>query len=399
LFRLLSLHPGRCLGAAAAASLAGLPESRVRQLLATLTAAHLLTEQTIGRFSFHDLLHAYATELAHHEDDADERRDALHRALDHYAHSAHRAAALVHAPSDPVVLNPPRPGVTVTQPADRAAALTWLGAEYPALVAAVDHAAEAGLDGYVWRLALILWDFQDRSGRWHDLETAMGTALAAALRDGDRDAQARIHRRAAVADRRLGRGEEAERHLHQALELCLQLDDRAGQARIVFSLTVLLDHLGRHVEALRHARQALALHRETGDRRGQAAATNAVGWCLARMGSYHEAAEHCRRAVAAHREIGDEEGEAESLDSLGMVQHHLGDFPAATSAYRDALRLFRQGADRYAQAQVLSRLGDTHLGAGDPEAARGCWRDALAILHELGHADADAVRAKLDALR
>jgi predicted negative regulator of RcsB-dependent stress response len=67
--------------------------------------------------------------------------------------------------------------------------------------------------------------------------------------------------------------------------------------------------------------------------------------------------------------------------------------------YEGALRLFRQGADRYSEARVLGHIGDAHMAAGDRDAARAAWRDALAILHELGHPDAAAVRVKLDDLR
>jgi DNA-binding SARP family transcriptional activator/Tfp pilus assembly protein PilF len=399
LFRLLSLHPGPEIATAAAASLAGLPIARVRPLLTALTGAHLLTEKTIGRFTFHDLLRVYAGELAEDADGEADRRAALHRLLDHYTHTAHRAAVLVHPPSDPIVLAAPQPGVAVAEVSGRPGALAWLGAEYPALIAAIDRAAEAGFDAYVYQLALILWDFQDRQGRWHELDATMGAAFSAAQRTADRDAQARIHRRAAVAARRLGRGDDAERHLRQALDLYRGLGDREGQARIVFSLTVLFDQQGRHQDALRHAQQALQLYRATGDRRGEAGAINAVGWCLARLGHYEQAVAYCRHALTIHRETGDYDGEAESLDSLGYAHHHLGQHGLAIADYEGALRLFHQGADRYNEAQVLGHIGDVHLAAGTPDAAGNAWRDALAILHELDHPDASAMRAKLDALR
>ena len=399
LFRLLSLHPGPEIGAAAAASLAGLPVAQARPLLAALTDAHLLTEKAMGRFSFHDLLRAYAGELAREIDGESDRRTALHRMLDHYAHTAYRAASLVHPPSDPITLDTPQPGVALADIAGRPGALGWLAAEYPALIAAIDRAADAGFDAYVCQLSLILWDFQDRQGRWHDLEATMGAALAAAYRMDDRDAQARIHRRAAVASRRLDNGDDAERHLRQALELYRGLADRAGQARIVFSLSVLFDQQGRHHDALRQARRALELCRATGDRRGEANGLNGVGWCLARLGEYEQAVPYCRQALAIHREIGDTDGVAESLDSLGYAHHHLGDQRRAIADYEGALRLFRQGADRYAEAQVLGHIGDAQLAAGAPDAARVAWRESLAILHELDHPDADPVRAKLDALR
>jgi DNA-binding SARP family transcriptional activator/tetratricopeptide (TPR) repeat protein len=399
LFRLLSLHPGPEIGTPAAASLAGLPVAEVRTLLGALTGAHLLTERTISRYTVHDLLRAYAGELAKDVDVPADRRAALHRMLDHYAHTAYRAAALVHPPADPVTLPAPQPGVAIERLPDRPAALRWLGAEYSALMATMDRAAEAGFNAYVCRLALIVWDFQDRQGRWHDLDATMGAALAAAHRIGDPLARARIHRRAAVAARRLGRGDDAERHLRQALDLYRDLNDRDGQARIVYSLTVFFDEQGRHEEALAHARQALELARERGDRRGQATAMNAVGWCLAQLGRYEPAISYCEQALDIHRETGDDDGVAESLDSLGYARARLGDHRHAVLDYEGALALFRQGADRYSEARVLGHIGDAHVAGGDRDAARGAWRDALAILHELGHPDADAIRGKLDALR
>ncbi|OLB78390.1 MAG: hypothetical protein AUI14_13285 [Actinobacteria bacterium 13_2_20CM_2_71_6] len=79
LFRLLGLHPGPDIGTAAAASLAGIPASQVRELLTELARAHLVTEHAPGRFSFHALLRAYATELVYGADSADERRSAVRR--------------------------------------------------------------------------------------------------------------------------------------------------------------------------------------------------------------------------------------------------------------------------------------------------------------------------------
>lgn len=82
LLRRLALHPGPQFDVGAAASLAGLPERRTRPLLAELTRAHLLEQPAAGRFILHDLLRAYATELAS-ADPAADREAALTRLLDH----------------------------------------------------------------------------------------------------------------------------------------------------------------------------------------------------------------------------------------------------------------------------------------------------------------------------
>src|SRR5690606_3602625 len=64
LFRLLGLQSGPDLSAGAAASLAGIEPGRVRRTLRELVGAHLMAEEPPGRFRLHDLLQAYATELA-----------------------------------------------------------------------------------------------------------------------------------------------------------------------------------------------------------------------------------------------------------------------------------------------------------------------------------------------
>lgn len=64
LFRLLGRHPGGYLSAAQTADLAGIAVRPARSLLAELTRINLLTEHAPGRYALHELLRAYARELA-----------------------------------------------------------------------------------------------------------------------------------------------------------------------------------------------------------------------------------------------------------------------------------------------------------------------------------------------
>src|SRR5262249_56285904 len=87
LFRLLGLHPGPDISTPAAASLAALPVPRARALLAELARANLVVEHIPGRHTSHDLLRAYATQLAQTIDSDGERRAATGRMLHHYLHT------------------------------------------------------------------------------------------------------------------------------------------------------------------------------------------------------------------------------------------------------------------------------------------------------------------------
>src|SRR6201996_1828039 len=88
MFRLLGLHPGPDISAAAAASLAGVPVAAARVALRDLTRASLLMEVAPGRFAFHDLLRSYAAEQ---KTPAEGVVSTTRRMLDHYLHTAYRA--------------------------------------------------------------------------------------------------------------------------------------------------------------------------------------------------------------------------------------------------------------------------------------------------------------------
>jgi len=64
LFRLLALHPGQEIGVRAAASLAGITPDCARRLCDQLVRAGLLREAGSDSYVCHELLRAYANELA-----------------------------------------------------------------------------------------------------------------------------------------------------------------------------------------------------------------------------------------------------------------------------------------------------------------------------------------------
>jgi tetratricopeptide (TPR) repeat protein len=395
LFRLLGLHPGPDIGTPAAASLAGISLGQVRRLLTELARAHLVTEHAPGRFSFHDLLRAYAAELADTLDGADTRRMAMHRVLDHYLHTAHAAALLLQPGRDPISLAPAQSRTTPESLADYGQAMAWLTADRRVLFAAAGYASGNGFDTHAWQLAATLVDFLLRRGHWHDHIAIQRTALASAQRAGDRSGQANAHRDLARALARLGSYEEAHSHYRHALDLFEELGDNTGKARTHRGLCAMLDLQDRHQEALHQAQQALDLYRAAGHLAGQASALNAVGWSHAILGDHRQALVYCEHALTLLRQTGDRHGEANTWDSLGYIHHHLGRHRQAASCYRRALELFKKIGDRYDEADTLTRLGDTYCAAGHPEAGRRTWQHALTILDELGHPDADRVRGKL----
>jgi DNA-binding SARP family transcriptional activator len=395
LFRILGLYPGPDVGIAAAASLAGTGVTDARPLLAELTRAHLVTEHAPGRYAMHDLLRAYAAELAAATDTEAERGAAVRRILDHYLHTAHAADRLLEPHRDPLALGDPPPDVVLTRLADTEQAMSWFRAERLSLLAAVDQATDTGLHRHAYQLAWTLVTFLDRQGHWHEYLSTQQAALRAAQQLGDRDGEARAHRFIGNALGRLGRGEDADRHLQRALALYAELGDLVGQARVRRALCWSAGQRGDHADALRHSLHALELFRAAGHRTGEARALNAIGWYHAMLGEHRTALAECERALALHRKLGSRDGEASALDSIGYVHHRLGDQQRAVVYCRQSLDLHRELGDRNGEVDALTHLGDAYHAAGDRRAARDAWQRALAILDSVGQADAGNLRAKL----
>ncbi|MET8086041.1 BTAD domain-containing putative transcriptional regulator [Micromonospora sp. NPDC005237] len=395
LFRLVGGSTDVTVSTAAAVSLAGGGRRAVRAAFAELADAHLVLERGPDRYAMHDLLRAFAAELSAEHDPAGDRAEARGRLFDHYLHSAHGAAVLLHPHWDPITLAPAVAGVRAEKFGDHDEAMAWFTRERDVLIALVERCSASGFDRHAWQLAWSLTSFLDRQGGWHDQLAVQRTALAAARRGGEVAGQAHAHRSLARAHARLGRLDEAPGQLQRALELFRELGDPANQGHTCLDLAEVADREGRRAEVVEHAEAALALYREAGHRYGQAMALNAVGWYRAQLGAHDAAVEACQQALELLREFDDRQGQAPTWDTLGYAQHRAGRPAEAVAAYRHAVELYREFRDRYYEADTLTHLAEALADVGDPAEAARSWRTALGILDELGHPDAEGVRRRL----
>jgi tetratricopeptide (TPR) repeat protein/transcriptional regulator with XRE-family HTH domain len=396
LYRLLGLHPGPDLTEAAAASLAGRPAAYVRPRLAELVRAHLLTEHVPGRFTFHDLLRAYAAEQARAHCAGHDRQAATHRMLDHYLHGAQEASRLLHGPWDQLPLDGAQPGVTPERFGDGAQARVWLHAEYQVLLGAIELAERAGFERHAWQLTRSIATLFERGGHWRDWIRAQQVAVAAAERAGDTAGQAHSHHELGNALIHLGDYEQARAALRRALGLFRTLGDDAHLAQVNMCIGYLEDCLGADRQAFRRAQQALRLFRSAGHRPGEAIALNNMGWSLARQGSHGQALELCRQSLHLHQQAGDRQGQAGAWDTMGYIHHCRADHAAAIDCYARSADFYRQIGDSFNEAETLTRLGDAWHEAGDHRAARRAWLRALRLHEALDHPRAAEIRDRLD---
>ncbi|MBP2328416.1 DNA-binding SARP family transcriptional activator/tetratricopeptide (TPR) repeat protein [Kibdelosporangium banguiense] len=361
LFRLMGGHPGPDITIAAAASLLGENLATAGAALTALATAHLVDERTPGRYSFHDLLRAFAIEEAEVVESDSDRQAALQRVLYHYLRTAQYADLLISPDREPLATVPPVEGAVVAGPADEVAALSWFAAELPVLLASVDLPHRTRLDAVTSRLVWGLGTFLDRRGHWHE--------------------------------RRYDEGYTGYREL---LEHSGRSGDQSGQAHVHFHLTWVLERQGKHREALAHAQQAATLFTESGSKGGLADCLNAIGWCYAQLGDTEHAIANCSQALVLHRQAGHRAGEAHTLDSLGYAHQRLGKHDKAVLYYGRAVELWSELGVPFYEADTLTRVGDAHHANGDLGLARDAWRRALLVFEGFGHPGADEIRSKLD---
>jgi tetratricopeptide (TPR) repeat protein/transcriptional regulator with XRE-family HTH domain len=392
LFRLLGLVPGPDVTIEAAAALAGAPPRHTAGLLDRLVGANLVEARGPDRFAFHDLLRRYAEQRARLDDDAPERDAAARRLLGWYLRGCDAAARRLY----PQMLRLPAPADEARPPAavDDAAALAWLDAELPNLVAAVESAAGAGagLPELAWRLADALRGYFWLRRCKVEWLAVTDSALAAVTSDGDPLAHAAVRLSLGDAHDAIGRQLDAIEHYTAALGAARQAGWLDGEAGILSNLGLVHWGRGELRTAADHQVQALALYRRTGRAAGQAITLGNLGLVHGELGQLRQAAADAARSLALHRELGNRGGEGSSLNVLGSTSHHLGRFDRALDQLSAALALSRETGNRFIEACTLDALAALHHDAGRRPEALESAAAALRLAAELGEhwVEADA---------
>jgi tetratricopeptide (TPR) repeat protein len=422
-FRSLGLHPGADVEPYAVAALSGFALGQAHRALGQLARANLIQPGPPGRYAMHDLLRAYAGELA--AEDGDAARAALTRLFDHYLAAAATAMDVLY----PAERNrrpriTPSTGDTIPPVSTAAEAHAWLDAQRPTLISAAEHMVAHGWPGHAIRLAETLYRYL-YSGSYHADAVAIHTqARRAARQTGERSAEARALNGLGSADQRQGRFSQAISHYDQALALFRDCGDLMGQARVVSNASLVRFSQGHYEQAGVLAQHALTLFQQVGDANGQAGALNNLGNAYEHQGTYHHATDCFQRAAALYRDCGNLAGQASALGNLGIVAEQQGRLEEAAARHRQALALayetghpayqatalqhlgfiafreeryqqsadyqlqalalYRENGERPAETDSLNALGALHLAAGRPDQARAWHTAELALAYQIG---------------
>jgi tetratricopeptide (TPR) repeat protein len=231
------------------AALTGTTLEQATQTLGLLTRAHLTQPTGPGRYTMHDLLCAYARELATAHDAEQERHAVLTRLFEYYLYIAATAMDTLY-PAErrwrPRIPPPTSPVPPVTEPGE---ARGWLDAERGNLVAITVHAATRGWSSHATRLADTLFRYLDHGGHYPEAMTIHSRARIAARQVGDTAAEAVALNALGIVAFHQSDYQQAAGQLEQAVVLFRQTGDRTGQARALGNLGLISYQQGHNGQA------------------------------------------------------------------------------------------------------------------------------------------------------
>jgi tetratricopeptide (TPR) repeat protein len=394
MYRLASLLPGPDFSPGLAAAAVAADPGPTSELLEMLAAASLLEERGDQRFCYHDLVKLHAREKAD-EEPADQRRIVVTRAVDWYLRTA-VAADIVVSPGR-WRLNPMFEQASRSRPAYHApaAALEWLEAWLPGLLATVETAHEEGLHQQAWQLCEALWGVFLYRKHFQEWISSHLIGLASAQTCGDPRAEARMRVQLGTAYRSLGQYAVAGTHFTRALALAREEGHHIGEATALEQLALTDLSQGRPDEAIPGFTEARGIHERIGVPRGVALTTRHIGEAHRDAGRYPEAITELSRARSMLAALPDPYMEARVLTSLAQAHILAGRPHEAAQPLTEALDTMGRLGSPYEQARIHRFLADVASQLGDTATARFHLHEALTIFDETGAPEADQVRRKL----
>jgi len=391
-FRLLGLHPGPDFSLEAAVAMLDEAPERARALLDVLAGAHLLEQTRATRHQFHDLLRAYAADLAISCEEEGAQHAALLRVAMWYLYTADTAMRATQNLRPSVLTAAPRLRAAPFAPNDRKAANQWYVAERANLNALAHIAAGSLFDEITWQLSATLHTLQGAHGDVDD-RLAMGRlGLESARRLSDRKAEAKMHQVLGFAEKARGRTRHSVEHHRAALEIFTTQEDSLGVIEALNSIGLI--HL-RHRE-LDDAADCFGRTRQMAEidnhRAWYAVATDNLARTRLEQGLLPQAVENALAAMQAHQEVGSEGAPLlETLITLIRAHREGGRLRQAEEHVRSAEEVLRSGT-RYLGLEVdiaLERAAIALLG-GDVEGASEMYVNCVHLQRPLSDPSREA---------
>ncbi|MFD6464846.1 hypothetical protein [Streptomyces goshikiensis] len=380
-------------------------------LLTPAEAAGLLEEVATGGLLLRDDVHpvrgavyrysgsalAHARDHAAREETDGAESEARRRAADWYLAATTAAERLLtpgHRQLDRTYVYPAEHPLVLR---DRAAALSWLGAQSANLFAVIRAAHAAGSYGTVWQLVHAMWPWW-RADRMYDawIDAHRLGLEAARLHNHDLAVQ-EMTSTLGIGLRGARAFDAAGRCFTDVLAAARVRGDVRGEAQALHELGATAYEAGQQHDAQGYLEQARGLCEIQGDRRGVALTGLLLGQILLRGGDLGNAVEVLTAARTALLEADDPHGAARALAWLGRAHSAAGHHKEAEESGLTANREFVECGSRWWSARSLEMLGQSAAAAGRADDARSLYGQALERYTSISPLDTERLRGQLEA--
>ena len=396
-YRRLGLYPGRTLGVAASAAVAGVVLHDAEQMLLELHDAHLATELEPHRYTIHNLISDHMKAMFNQDERTPGAAQQLLENLVDWYYGAVRCAdfAIAKQRLRLAVDVEIRSSVELPELSTPAESFEWYMIERHNILAVIQLAYRHGLLERVWQMTESLWRmFYDRRlvADWQECDRV---GIQAASMCGQRDAEARLRSHFARLLAEQGQHEQAKAEMELAVHLVATSKNatlRASITEFQGNGALLAGEFGDALVALESARDQME---QLGDERGVAVIDLLLSRALAQKGRIPAALEKAERCLSESERLGDEAFAAraahETLKILERAQH-----------YNEALEKLQATTNMLEQCGLKYHLADAYElaarvldGQGRNHDATECRRLSFRLFRELGHERADRLETEL----
>ncbi|MEU4173376.1 BTAD domain-containing putative transcriptional regulator [Streptomyces sp. NPDC026665] len=382
-FRLLCLHPGAEFDVQASAALLGADVAHAEETLEYLLDVHLLQQWEHGRYSFHDLVKAFARALPADSSERCVQERAEERLVLHYHATIERVCDIlfpgrVAYTDTPVAM----PDIAVTPMADANEALDWLDSERAGLTSVIELANRQSMYEHVARIGRALSFCLHGQGCYAEFEDVAWAAVTAARSAHDPMLLCVSLVNLSVAQWQRDQLRGAVDSLQEALELATALSNAQLEAACLSRLGVFTTSLGNLRTAKIYLVRAAEVHFARASAREEAEALTNLCFVNQLMGDHDSSLRAGERAVDLARGGGDQSVEITALANLAKAhlgRNELGNAARHLSAAWELCRKLRIPSQT---ALVLMSMAELRLRAGRHEDALACATTALDIVRE-----------------
>ncbi|WP_405056007.1 NB-ARC domain-containing protein [Kribbella sp. NBC_01505] len=382
-FGLLGLHQGEDLDLKVAARLVDRPEAEVETLLEHLVDLHLLDSSAPRRYQFHDLVRAYAQELAEGRTSPAERAAAHDRVIALYVAMVWRLRSfygLGQLSREWV----DEGWFSEAEELEKPQVLDWLDAEADEILAAAQRLAAGPRSGYasIVRIAVPMATYW-RSRRRETDGVRMGVLAVTAMRDDPTcvPPQAFLAMSYHLACHYHNRSdfESAILHMTASVEGSVVQGQARQQLYSLLALSQMLERAHRFDESLARGQVGLELALSAGDEAAEGEARANLGVLAGRRGEWAEQDREFELAEALYRRT-------QLWDLLSLVEVIVRSYRGCGRAgkARDLLRRVlddvRENTGKFVYADCLELLGATEVELESYDTARVHLEEALSLV-------------------